>query len=420
MIDVDDLSAGYGGEDIIGEITFAAEKGKFVGIIGPNGSGKTTLLKAISRVLDISGGLVTLEGHTLADFGQKELARVVSVVPQETAMNFSYTVTDIVMMGRFPHKERFAKDDPDDYRIVREAMGVTNVAHLKDRPVTDISGGERQRVIIARALAQQPKVILLDEATSHLDINHQVEILSIVRDLGETVTKIGVFHDLNLAAEFCDRIVLMAEGRIRAMGTPAEVLTMDRLRDEYGITAMVQTNPVTGRPLITPLSEGVPPALRGARIHLISGGGSGAGLMYTLSAAGCSLSAGVISPVDSDYAAAKRLGIPCITVPAFAPITSGVCDALGGFLDEADVIVLTAMPVGEGNLPNIRALTDTRCSRLVLYVPPGEEFTDYTPAGDMSFFARIRDSGCPVVSSRGALYAEIRGRVQSKNGRKNG
>ncbi|WP_062396769.1 ABC transporter ATP-binding protein [Methanogenium cariaci] len=213
MIDVDDLSAGYGGKDIIAEITFAAEKGEFVGIIGPNGSGKTTLLKAISRVLEISGGVVTLEGRTLADFGQKELAREVSVVPQETAMNFSYTVTDIVMMGRFPpHKERFAKDDPDDYRIVREAMEVTNVVHLKDRPVTDISGGERQRVIIARALAQQPKVILLDEATSHLDINHQVEILSIVRDLGETVTKIGVFHDLNLAAEFCDRIVLMSGG----------------------------------------------------------------------------------------------------------------------------------------------------------------------------------------------------------------
>lgn len=408
MIDVDDLCAGYGSEDIIREISFGAKKGEFIGIIGPNGSGKTTLLKAISRVLESSGGVVTLEGRALSDFGQKELARIMSVVPQETAMNFSYTVADIVMMGRFPFKERFTKEDADDYRIVREAMEVTNVAHLADRAVTDISGGERQRVIIARALAQQPKVLLLDEATAHLDINHQVEILSIIRDLGENVTKIGVFHDLNLAAEFCDRIVLMADGQVRAIGTPAEVLTMERLRDEYGITAMVQTNPLTGRPLIMPLSEDVPPELRGARIHLISGGGTGAGLMYTLSAAGCSLSAGVVSPVDSDYAAAQRLGISCITVPAFAPITNAVCDALGAYLDEADVIILTAMPVGEGNLPNIRALTATRCSRLVLYVPPGEEFTDYTPAGDMSLFARIRDSGCPVVSSRDGLYKEIK------------
>ena len=294
MIDVDDLCAGYGGEDIIREIAFGAGKGEFVGIIGPNGSGKTTLLKAISRVLDISGGVVTLEGRALKDFGQKELARVVSVVPQETAMNFSYTVGDIVLMGRFPYKERFTKEDADDYRIVREAMEVTNVAHLKDRKVTEISGGERQRVIIARALAQQPKVILLDEATAHLDINHQVEILSIIRDLGETVTKIGVFHDLNLAAEFCDRIVLMSEGQVRAIGTPAEVLTMEHLRDEYGITAMVQTNPVTGRPLIMPLSEEVPFALHGARIHIISGGGTGAGLMYMLTAAGCILTAGVM------------------------------------------------------------------------------------------------------------------------------
>ena len=407
MIDVEDLSAGYGGKDIIGEITFAAQKGEFIGIIGPNGSGKTTLLKAISRVLNVSGGVVTLEGRAIADFGQKELARTVGVVPQETAMNFSYTVADIVMMGRFPHKDRFSKENNDDYRIVREAMEVTNVAHLAERPVTDISGGERQRVIIARALAQQPKVILLDEATAHLDINHQMEILSIVRNLGKAVTKIGVFHDLNLAAEFCDRIVLMAGGRIRAIGKPAEVLTMDRLRDEYGITAMVQTNPVTGRPLVTPLSEGVPPAICGARIHLISGGGTGAGLMYTLTAAGCQVTAGVLSPMDSDFAAASRLGIPCITVPAFAPITPAVCEALGAYLDEADVIILTAMPVGEGNLPNIQALTSTRRSRLILFVPPGEEFTDCTPAGDSSFLAPIRAAGCPVVSSRSSLYPEM-------------
>lgn len=414
MIEVNDLCAGYGGEDIIREITFGVGKGEFIGIIGPNGSGKTTLLKAVSRVLDISGGVVNLEGRTLSEFGQKELARIVGVVPQETGMNFSYTVADIVMMGRFPYKERFSKEDADDYRIVREAMEVTNVAHLADRAVTDISGGERQRVIIARALAQQPKVILLDEATAHLDINHQVEILSIVRDLGEEVTKIGVFHDLNLAAEFCDRIVLMADGHVRAIGTPTEVLTMERLRDEYGITAMVQTNPVTGRPLIMPLSEDVPSALHGARIHLISGGGTGAGLMHTLTAAGCILTTGVLSPMDSDYAAAKRLGIPCISVPAFAPITAEVCDALGTYLDEADVVILTAMPVGEGNLPNIRALTRTRRSRLVLYVPPGEDFTDYTPAGDMSFLAPIRDDGCPVVSSRNALYKTVEKLVKAR------
>jgi iron complex transport system ATP-binding protein len=331
-----------------------------------------------------------------------------SVVPQETAMNFSYTVADIVMMGRFPYKDRFTREDAEDYRIVREAMEVTNVAHLADRAVTDISGGERQRVIIARALAQQPKVLLLDEATAHLDINHQVEILSIVRDLGDTVTKIGVFHDLNLAAEFCDRIILMAGGEVRAIGTPADVLTVEHLQNEYGITAMVQTNPVTGRPLIMPLSEGIPSDLQGTRIHIISGGGSGAGLMYTLAAAGCRLSAGILSPVDSDHAAAVRLGIPCITVPAFAPITPAVSDALGTCLDEADVIILTAMPVGVGNLPNIHAVSGSRRSRLVIYKPPGEDFTDCTEAGDMSFLASIREAGCPVVSSRHALYEAIK------------
>lgn len=418
MIDVNGLSAGYGGDDIIREITLWAEKGEFVGIIGPNGSGKTTLLKTLSRVLERSGGVVTLEGRILSDYGQKELARIMSVVPQETGMNFSYTVKDIVMMGRFPYQERFKKETADDYRIVREAMEVTNVIHLKDRAVTEISGGERQRVIIARALAQQPKVILLDEATAHLDINHQVEILSIIRDLGENVTKIGVFHDLNLAAEFCDRIVLMGEGQVRAIGTPAEVLTIKNLRDEYGITAMVQSNPVTGRPLIMPLSESVPSVLRGVRIHIISGGGSGAGLMYTLAAAGCLLTAGVLSPMDSDFAAASQLGIPCITVPAFAPITPAVCGALGAYLDEADVIILTAMPIGVGNLPNIQALTSDRRSRLILFVPPGEEFTDCTPAGDGSFLGAIRAAGCPVVSLRNDLYREVEKRVITRKSRK--
>ncbi|MBT8508470.1 hypothetical protein AZH53_08635 [Methanomicrobiaceae archaeon CYW5] len=386
MIRADRLAAGYGAEEIIRDISLDAAEGEFIGIIGPNGSGKTTLIKAMSRVLAARSGSIMIEGQLLEEFGSKELARTLGVVPQETAVNFSYTVRDIVMMGRFPHQTRFSREGPEDYRVMEEAMALTGIAHLADRPVTEISGGERQRVIIARALAQQPRFLLLDEATAHLDINHQVEILSIIRGLGGGVTKIGVFHDLNLASAYCDRIILMAGGEVRAVGTPAAVLTRENLRNHYGIDALIQTHPVTGRPMVLPLEGADRSSSPGSdisaaprrRIHLVCGGGSGGGLMYRFIGAGCEVTTGILCDGDSDVATAAALGIDVLCIPPFSPIGPAETAALREMVARADVAVVTAMPVGPGNIANFEVLCDQETTPVVMYMPEGGEFTDYT------------------------------------------
>ncbi len=406
MIRTDRLGAGYGAEDVIRDICLDAAEGEFIGIIGPNGSGKTTLIKAMSRVLAARTGAVTIEGRLLEEYDPKELARTLGVVPQETSVGFSYTVKDIVMMGRFPHHTRFSRESTEDYLVVEEAMVVTGIAHLADRPVTDISGGERQRVIIARALAQQPRFLLLDEATAHLDINHQVEILSIIRGLGAGVTKIGVFHDLNLASAYCDRIILMAGGEVRALGTPEAVLTRENLREHYGIDALIQTHPVTGRPMVLPLegtarrsssSTGSPPA-PSKRVHLVCGGGSGAGLMYRLSASGYEVTTGILCDGDSDTCTAAALGIAALCIPPFSPIGPAETAALREMVASADVAVVTAMPVGPGNLANLEVLCEQETTPVVIYMPEGGEFTDYTD-GKL-------DAVLKCITERGAVRVE--------------
>jgi len=396
MIRTDRLSAGYGAEDIIRDICLDAAEGEFIGIIGPNGSGKTTLIKAMSRVLASRQGAVTIEGRLLEEYDPKELARTLGVVPQETSVGFSYTVKDIVMMGRFPHHTRFSRESPEDFRVVEEAMAVTGIAHLAGRPVTEISGGERQRVIIARALAQQPRFLLLDEATAHLDINHQVEILSIIRGLGAGVTKIGVFHDLNLASAYCDRIILMAGGEVRAIGTPETVLTRENLREHYGIDALIQTHPMTGRPMVLPL-EGTARCSSPARVHLVCGGGSGAGLMYRLSAAGCEVTTGILCDGDSDTCTAAALGMELLCIPPFSPIGPAETAALREMVAAADVAVVTAMPVGPGNLANLEVLCEQETTPVVIYMPEGGEFTDYTDGKLDSVLKCIEEKGAVRV-----------------------
>ncbi len=406
MIRTERLAAGYGAEDIIRDICLDAAEGEFIGIIGPNGSGKTTLIKAMSRVLAARTGAVTLEGRLLEEYDPKELARTLGVVPQETSVGFSYTVKDIVMMGRFPHHTRFSRESEEDYRVVEEAMAVTGIAHMAERPVTDISGGERQRVIIARALAQQPRFLLLDEATAHLDINHQVEILSIIRGLGARVTKIGVFHDLNLASAYCDRIILMAGGEVRALGTPEEVLTRENLREHYGIDALIQTHPVTGRPMVLPLegtsrlssSSSVSPTAPPKRVHLVCGGGSGAGLMYRLTGAGCEVTTGILCDGDSDTCTAAALGIDVLCIPPFSPIEPAETAALREMVAAADVAVVTAMPVGPGNLANLEVLCDQETTPVVIYMPEGGEFTDYTDGKLDAVLRCIEEKGAVRVS----------------------
>lgn len=234
------------------EVNLEIAGGEFVGIIGPNGSGKTTLLRAVSKVLKPSSGKVFIGGKNLFEISSRELACEVGVVPQETAPAFDFTVREIVLMGRSPHLKRLQIESTEDFTIVEESMRQTGTLELADRQFAALSGGERQRVVVARALAQQPNVILLDEPTSHLDLNYQFEILGLIRRLNKErgITVIAVLHDLNLAAQYCDRLVMISNGKIQSVGSPEAVLSAENVKKVYGVDVLVQKHPTSGRPYL--------------------------------------------------------------------------------------------------------------------------------------------------------------------------
>ena len=234
---------------IIDDIRLSVETGEFVGLLGPNGSGKSTLLRCIYRSLKPDAGTISLDGADLLAMPPRDAARRMAVVLQEAQIQFDFTVQEMVLMGRTPHKSGFDPDTSDDWEIVADALAQVNMLDFNERSFGTLSGGEKQRVLIARALAQQSQFLVLDEPTNHLDIRYQLEILDIVREL--RVTTLAALHDLNLATLYCDRLYVLCEGRVVASGAPDEVVTADLIYEVYGVRADVATDPTTGRTHIT-------------------------------------------------------------------------------------------------------------------------------------------------------------------------
>lgn len=255
-IEVENLQFGYK-EKIIDDISFKIEEGKFVSLIGPNGSGKSTIIKLLNHLYSPWKGKILIDNEDINNFSKKELARKISLVPQNTIVDFDFTVEDIVLMGRYPHKKRFERYDERDYDIVYEALKATNTFHIKDRYVTEISGGERQRVIIAKALAQETPILLLDEPTSHLDINHQMEVLNLLSRLNEEkkTTIIIAIHDINLALRYSDEIIILDSGKIIDNGKPEKVITEENMMKVYSIKVAIERNKYTNSLSITPISN---------------------------------------------------------------------------------------------------------------------------------------------------------------------
>jgi len=242
------ISYSRDGQAILCGITFSVAAGELVGLIGPNGAGKSTLLKVIGGLWSGAQGPITLAGRPLARYSARAIAQQVAHVPQITALDFPFTVQQIALMGRNPHLGRFQIETARDRQIVTEALRRTGTLALADRLIGTLSGGERQRVLIARALAQEPRLLLLDEPTANLDLQHQIGVLELVRDLVRQgqLGAVAAVHDLELAARFCDRLVLLHEGRVLADGTPERVLSPGPLRTAYGVNTRSYPDPVTG------------------------------------------------------------------------------------------------------------------------------------------------------------------------------
>ncbi len=260
MLEIRDLSVGYGRRRVLEQINLKASEGEVVGVIGPNGSGKTTLLKAITKVLEPISGTVHINGTNVDEMQSKEIAKKVAVVSQVISINFEFTVEDIVLMGRTPYIK--GSETVEDINIVRDAMEKTNTLFLKDRLITQLSGGELQRVIIARAFAQNPKVLLLDEPTSHLDITNQIDILNLVKHASRKgMVVVAVIHDLNLAAYYCDKICLLQDGELISVGTPYQVLTPHNIERAFNIPVEVIPNEITNSLYVIPVLEPLHDAL---------------------------------------------------------------------------------------------------------------------------------------------------------------
>ncbi|MBU2101805.1 MAG: ABC transporter ATP-binding protein [Candidatus Omnitrophica bacterium] len=257
MLEIKDLTCGYDKRFHLRGINLVIEEGGFFGIIGPNGSGKTTLLRAITRVLEPESGEVFLRGKNIRQIDFRELARTIAVVSQNVSTD-ELNVREFVLLSRIPHYKglQFLETKHDE-EIADSAMALTGTLKFKDRLMSEISGGERQLVLIARALAQEPKFLLLDEPTSHLDITHQVRILDLLKKLNKelSLTVIIVLHDLNLASEYCDRIALLSGGAVYKEGLPQDVLDYKTIENVYKTVVVVEKNPVSSKPYVLLVSE---------------------------------------------------------------------------------------------------------------------------------------------------------------------
>lgn len=250
------VSFAIDGKEILQSIDFVGRGGEFIGLLGPNGAGKSTLLRILAGLRRPTEGEVALGGRAILQMTAPEVARQVAYVPQDTHISFGFTVKEIVLMGRHAHLGRFQVEGEADHRIAAEAMERVGVAPLAERNIVSLSGGERQMVFVAKALAQQPHVLLLDEPVSALDIRHQLHVLSLVRaETQRGVTAVAVLHDLNLAARFCDRVYMMAGGRVVAHGSPSEVYTEEVLARTYGVRVVVRHDEVVDSPTVTALDD---------------------------------------------------------------------------------------------------------------------------------------------------------------------
>jgi iron complex transport system ATP-binding protein len=249
LVDVDTVSWKVDDRAIVDRIALSIAPNEFVGLVGPNGSGKSSLLRTIYRVIKPTAGVVRLDGDDVWQMPARTAARRMAVVGQESHGEFDFSVREIVMMGRSPHKAMLERDNARDNSIVDDVLARVNMAAFADRAFSTLSGGEKQRALLARALAQQPRFLILDEPTNHLDVRYQLELLSLVKGL--KITTIAALHDLNLAAQYCDRIVMLEHGRVVASGSPREVFDAARIAAIYCVHADVIHHPRTGHLMIT-------------------------------------------------------------------------------------------------------------------------------------------------------------------------
>ncbi len=402
---------GYRGRPVAHAVDLELPAGGFVGLIGPNASGKSTLLKAMSRVLRPRHGRVTLGGEDLWQLSPMTVARQVATVAQGLPPAFPLLAEELVLMGRLPHLRRFQGEGPRDLAVARRALSLTGTLSLAERSLAELSGGERQRLAIARALAQEPRYLLLDEPTAHLDINYKVELLDLLRRLNRAdgVAVLVILHDLNLAALYCDELVLLRAGRVHARGTPEQVLLSSHLEEVYGSRTVISRHPIRGVPQVTLVSgrdeDPAPLQGDGRRVHVVGGGGSAAWLLEALTLAGFAVTAGVLNRGDSDWVLARSLGLEVVEAAPFSPVGDGERARALELMRAAHWVVLADLAVGRGNLPNLQAVRDAMQAGGLVVVVEATPWPqrDFTAGMAAPIYAAIREGAVTTVTDDRAV-----------------
>ena len=390
------VTAGYRNRPVLDGIDFSIAEGEFVSVIGPNGSGKSTMLRTAAGLIRPRQGSVELFGRGVSTLKPRERASLIGVVPQRLESPMAFTVAEIVMFGRSGSRSRWTISDAHDSDAAERAMIYTGVLDLKDRLFNELSAGEQQRAALAMALAQEPRIIMLDESIAHLDINHSQEVLRILMNINreQKITVLLVSHDLNLAAQVADRMLLMEGGRLVSNGSPGEVMREELLSRVYGCELRVRQDPYGGHPVVSGTldAEMRRPRVQ-KRLHVISGGGSGIELFRRLLIEGYEVTAGVLNLLDSDAEAARALDIPCVLEQPFSPVGAEAYEHARLMVAQADGVVVGPVPFGTGNVVNLDLASMALESGKPVWMASGIARRDYTPALDASRKADALRSG---------------------------
>jgi len=410
---VNGIECRYGSIPILSNISLDVKPGCFIGILGPNGSGKTTLLRSISRVLKPHGGSILIDKEDIYALKPKQVAQKMAVVPQYNDVGFNFSAMEVVLMGRNPHLSDFQMESSKDVEIARKAMELTNTWSLASRPINELSGGEAQRVIIARALAQEPKILLLDEPMSHLDIINQIELMDLVKSLciKNDLAVLAVIHDLNMASRYCDMILLLKAGKVFALGSVEKVVTTENILNVFGVDSIVRKNPVTNSPYIIPLSPKKFSEEKHCSIHVICGAGTGTTLLKIFRDEGYNISVGVLNVADSDFETCELLKILSVSDPPFSAITDKAHEANLAMIKNANIVILTDVPFGLGNIKNIEAAIEAVKIGIPTYVIEEDpiENRDFTCEKiAVNLMCQLREGGAVFVKNYTELLSMLK------------
>lgn len=418
ILKINGLGFSYDGNRVLNGLDLEIEKGSFVSVLGPNGSGKSTLINLLSKVLKGHEGSIKLFGRDIKKLSSRDTAGFVAVVPQYSNPGFDFTVREMVLMGRYAHILRFGSEKKPDIAAAENAMDKTKVLEFANKKFHELSGGEKQRVVIAQALAQDAPLILLDEPTSHLDINFQIEIMDLFFRLNrdEKKTVIGVFHDINLAANYSKSAVFLKQGRVFAQGDIKSVITRENIKSVFKSEVFVSKNPFTGKTYISPMFLNEAAAARDIlgsvktpgtftsqvkRVHVIGGGGEASPVLTMLYNLGFFVSCGVVNNFDTDLDTAEVLQIPYVSEAPFSPISLHSQNSNLDFIRGSDVVVLPEVAFGHGNFSNLVSVKEAleMGKKVILLNSKNFKTRDYTGGKAARVYEKLLEKGAIVADN---------------------